>query len=97
MYRLLVVACLAATALATPAGAQTYSTQPNGTGGWNTYGPNGYHSSTLPNGTGGFNTYGPNGRVTTTTPNGTGGFNSYTTPGYGPRQCSGFGSNRVCF
>lgn len=84
MIRLIAVACLAACALAAPASAQMYTTQPNGLGGWNTYGPGGFSSSTTPNGTGGYNTYGPGGRVTTTTPNGTGGFNSYTTPTYRP-------------
>jgi hypothetical protein len=79
MYRLLVVACLAATALATPAGAQTCTTHPNGTGGFTTF-CNGRITTTTPNGTGGYNSFGPDGHITSITPNGTGGWNSYTAP-----------------
>ena len=38
--------------------AQVTQTLPNGSGGYNTYGPNGQLTQTLPNGSGGYNTYG---------------------------------------
>lgn len=48
---------------------------PNGTGGYNVYGPQGT-TQVLPNGTGGCNVYGSNG-TTQALSNGMGGFNIY--------------------
>lgn len=57
--------------------AQPIQTLPNGSGGYNTYGPNGNLTQTLPNGSGGYNTYAPNGNLIQTLPNGSGGWNTY--------------------
>ena len=63
------------------ANAQVTQTLPNGSGGYNTYSPNGAVTQTLPNGSGGYNSYSPSGQVTQTLPNGSGGYNSYTPNG----------------
>jgi len=57
--------------------SQVTQTLPNGSGGYNTYGPNGGVTQTLPNGSGGYNTYPPNGGLIQTLPNGSGGYNTY--------------------
>jgi len=59
------------------ANAQVTQTLPNGSGGYNSYGPQGGVTQTLPNGAGGYNTYMPNGNLIQTLPNGAGGWNTY--------------------
>lgn len=71
-----ITTAITSAAITNTAIAQPIQTIPNGSGGYNTYGPRGV-TQTLPNGSGGYNTYAPGGGLTQTLPNGSGGYNTY--------------------
>ena len=80
MIKTIAIALAALLMSGTAFAQNTYSTMPNGLGGYNTYYGGGRTSTTMPNGLGGYNTYysgpGMNGQSTTTMPNGLGGYNT---------------------